>query len=86
MNDVPDAADDADEVEKQLDADRLRRFGEAVRLERLRQRLTQAQLGSRIGVHKNTILAIENAKVDTSLLTAWHVADVLGVHLRDLIE
>lgn len=83
MIEGPDGNDDP---AKQLDEDRLRLLAGAVRAERARRGFTQPQLAALLGISKNTINKIENARTDPSYLTILHLADALGVHVRDLIE
>jgi transcriptional regulator with XRE-family HTH domain len=83
---VTERLDGSDDAAKQLDEERLRRLAGNVRAERARRGLTQPQLAGMLGLSKNTINAIENARTDPSYLTIWHLADALGVDLRDLVE
>ena len=43
--------------------------------------MTQAELGDRIGVTRQTIAAIEQGKYSPTLETAFRIADVFGVPL-----
>jgi putative transcriptional regulator len=43
--------------------------------------LTQAELGERIGVTRQTVAAIEQGKYSPTLETAFRIADVFGVGL-----
>jgi putative transcriptional regulator len=45
--------------------------------------MTQAELGKRIGVTRQTVAAIEAGKYAPTLETAFRIADVFGVDLQD---
>lgn len=44
--------------------------------------MTQAELGARIGVTRQTVAAIEQGKYSPTLETAFRIADVFGVGLE----
>ena len=44
--------------------------------------MTQAELGNRVGVTRQTIAAIEQGKYSPSLETAFRIAEVFGVPLE----
>ncbi len=46
--------------------------------------LTQAQLAERIGVTRQTIIAIEQGRYSPSLELAFQIADVFGVGLDEV--
>jgi len=46
--------------------------------------MTQAELGERIGVTRQTIAAIEQGKYSPSLESAFRIADVFGVPLEQV--
>lgn len=48
--------------------------------------MTQAELGERIGVTRQTIAAIESGKYSPSLEAAFRIAHVFGVPLHDVFE
>ena len=50
----------------------------------LHDEMTQAELGKRIGVTRQTIAAIETAKYSPSLEAAFRIADVFGKPLEDV--
>lgn len=83
---MTDAAETPDEARRLLDETRRHRIGNNVRAERARRNLTQQQVGERAGVHKQTIIAIEGGKVDTSINTIWHIADALGLDVTELFQ
>ena len=48
--------------------------------------MTQAQLGERIGVTRQTIAAMESGKYSPSLEAAFRVAHVFGVSLDEVFQ
>jgi len=48
--------------------------------------LSQAELGQRIGVTRQTIAAVEAGKYSPSLEAAFRIADVFGVPLADVFQ
>ena len=58
---------------------RLREF-------RARYRMTQEDLARRVGVSRQTIIAIENGKYLPSLRLAFKLAKVFNVKIEDLFE
>jgi putative transcriptional regulator len=48
--------------------------------------MTQAELGERIGVTRQTIAAIEAGKYSPSLEAAFRIADVFGKPLEDVFR
>lgn len=48
--------------------------------------MTQSDLAERIGVTRQTILAIESGKYGPSLETAFRIAQVFGVGVEDVFE
>ena len=59
------------------------------RIRRLRfdhDELTQQELADRVGVTRQTINAIEQAKYSPSLDTAFRIADVFGVALESVFQ
>ncbi len=48
--------------------------------------MTQAELGDRIGVTRQTVLAIEQGKYSPSLELAFQIARVFGVPLDDVFS
>lgn len=46
--------------------------------------MTQAELGERIGVTRQTVAAIEQGKYSPTLETAFRIADVFGVRLDEV--
>ncbi|MFN7176639.1 MAG: helix-turn-helix transcriptional regulator [Thermaurantiacus sp.] len=61
------------------------RITNRVRLLRfLANEMTQAELGRRIGVTRQTVAAIEAGKYAPTLETAFRIADVFGVALDEV--
>lgn len=48
--------------------------------------MSQAELGARIGVTRQTIAAIEAGKYSPTLEAAFRIADVFGVALSDVFS
>jgi putative transcriptional regulator len=48
--------------------------------------MTQAELGEKIGVTRQTVAAIEQGKYSPTLETAFRIADVFGVGLEDVFS
>jgi len=46
--------------------------------------MTQAELGEKIGVTRQTVAAIEQGKYSPTLETAFRIADVFGVRLDEV--
>ncbi len=64
-----------------------RRISNRVRTLRfLNGEMTQTELGSRIGVTRQTIAAIEAGKYSPSLEAAFRIADVFGVPLDEVFQ
>ena len=48
--------------------------------------MTQAELAERIGVTRQTVIAIEQGRYSPSLETAFQIAHVFGVPLEDVFQ
>jgi putative transcriptional regulator len=48
--------------------------------------MTQAELGERIGVTRQTVAAIEQGKYSPTLETAFRIADVFAVRLDEVFK
>lgn len=48
--------------------------------------MTQAELAERIGVTRQTVIAIERAKYSPTLETAFRIAAVFGVPLTEVFQ
>jgi putative transcriptional regulator len=51
-----------------------------------RGEMTQAELGDRVGVTRQTIIAIEQGRYSPSLEMAFQIARVLGVALEEAFQ
>jgi putative transcriptional regulator len=51
-----------------------------------RDEMTQAQLAERIGVTRQTVIAIEQGRYSPSLEMAFQIAQVFGVPLDDVFQ
>jgi transcriptional regulator with XRE-family HTH domain len=60
-------------------------FGEAIRAERRRQGLTQAQLAERAGLHHNYISLVERGNTAPALDTVLALAEALGCKVSRLV-
>ena len=64
-----------------------RRLANAIRTLRFHAgEMTQAELGERIGVTRQTVAAIEQGKYSPTLETAFRIADVFGVRLDEAFQ
>ena len=69
-----------DEMEAQLKEDIQAYFvGEAIKKARLRQNLTQEELGERVGVKRSQICKLESGKSSITLSTMNRVFKALGI-------
>lgn len=64
----------------------LEKFGEKVREERLRHRLSQEELAARTGVHRTYIGMIERAEKNITLGNISKVAKALGLSISELTK
>jgi putative transcriptional regulator len=48
--------------------------------------MTQAELGEKIGVTRQTVAAIEQGKYSPTLETAFRIADIFGVGLEQVFS
>ncbi|HKT03339.1 MAG TPA: helix-turn-helix transcriptional regulator [Rugosimonospora sp.] len=48
--------------------------------------MTQADLAERIGVTRQTVIAIEQGRYSPSLEIAFQIARVFGVHIEDVFQ
>jgi len=62
----------------------LEQFGEKVRLERLKQGLSQEALATRAGVHRTYIGMIERAEKNITLANIKKIASALSIKISDL--
>jgi len=52
----------------------------------LSNEMTQAELGERVGVTRQTIAAVESGKYSPSLESAFRIADVFGKPLEEVFR
>jgi transcriptional regulator with XRE-family HTH domain len=64
----------------------LEKFGQKVREERLKQRLSQEELADKAGVHRTYIGMIERAEKNITLLNIEKISKALGVSISKLLE
>lgn len=64
----------------------LIKFGEKVRLERTRRKLSQEELASKAGVHRTYIGMIERAEKNITLENITKIARALNISLGNLFE
>jgi putative transcriptional regulator len=50
------------------------------------QEMTQAELANKLGVTRQTVIAIEQGKYSPSLEMAFEIARVFGVRLEDVFQ
>ena len=60
-------------------------LGGHIRIWRERRRMTQTELGDRIGLSQVTISSLERAYRELRVTTALDIADALGITLQTLI-
>lgn len=60
------------------------RVTNAIRVHRARCDMTQAELAERIGVTRQTVIAVEQGRYSPSLEMAFQIARALGVALDDV--
>lgn len=56
----------------------------SIRARRTAQQWSQAELGDRLGVSRQTVIAIENGKYDPSLPLAFKLAAVFDASIEEL--
>ncbi len=64
----------------------LEKFGEKVREERLKQGMSQEELGARARVHRTYIGMIERAEKNITLENIEKIAKALGIKIGDFFE
>ncbi len=60
------------------------RVTNSIRVHRARLDMTQAELAERIGVTRQTVIAVEQGRYSPSLEMAFQIARALGVTLDDV--
>lgn len=64
----------------------LERFGESIKIERLRAGLSQRELATASGVHKNFIGLIERGQKAPTLITINRICSALGIGVGDFFQ
>lgn len=64
----------------------VKKFGEKVRSERLRQGLSQEELAYRAGVHRTYIGMIERAEKNITLVNMSKIAKALNISITELVS
>lgn len=67
-----------------LTHDAAKHMKNRIRVLRAEKDLSQAELGERVGVSRNSINAVENGKFDPSLPLAFRIADVFGLKIEEV--
>jgi len=62
------------------------RITNEVKMHRQLASMTQEDLARRLGVTRQTVIAIENGKYSPTLETAFMMASILGVGVEDLFQ
>ena len=57
-----------------------------IRVLRAERRWSQAELATRVGVSRNSIVSIENGHFDPSLSLAFAIADEFGMKIEEVFE
>lgn len=57
-----------------------------IRVLRAERRWSQAELATRVGVSRNSIISIENGHFDPSLTLAFAIADAFGMRIEEIFE
>ena len=81
---APDSRLTADQLAVRLV--RRKALGAAIRAARLAAGLTQAELADRLGVTRQTVIAIEQGRYSPSLEMAFQIARAFGVPLDDVFH
>lgn len=66
--------------------DILVRFGNRVRQERLKRKLSQEELADKAGVHRTYIGMVERAEKNITLKNIYKICEALGVSLKDIFN
>lgn len=64
----------------------LKKFGEKVKKERLKQKLSQEDLAKKAGVHRTYIGMIERAEKNITLINVEKVAGGLGIEVSEIFK
>jgi transcriptional regulator with XRE-family HTH domain len=69
-----------------MKTDILKRFGQRVRDERLKQGLSQESLAEKAGLHRTYIGMIERAEKNITLINIEKIAKALGMKVDELMR
>ena len=72
-------------LEKQKTSDLLKKFGDKVRIERLKKRWSQEDLAHKCGLHRTYIGIIERAEKSVTLSTVEKIAKALDTTILELL-
>lgn len=64
----------------------LRKFGKNVKIERIKQDLTQEQLAEIMGVSQNYVASIESGKANMSLAKVLELANYMNIDIKNLLD
>ena len=64
----------------------LKKFGEQVREERIKQNLSQEELAERAGVHRTYIGMVERAEKNITLLNIEKITKALNINITDFFH
>lgn len=65
---------------------RLKILGDNIRAERVRKKLSQAQLSDLININKDSLLKIENGRQTPSAFIVFDIANALDITFDDLFK
>lgn len=71
---------------KQKDKNFLYNMGQKVKEHRKTKKLSQEALAEKIDIHPTTLGRIETGKLNASTLMLCHIADALGVNVKEFFE
>ena len=64
----------------------LKTFGEKIKMERLKQGLSQEELAHRAGVHRTYIGLVERAEKNITLINIEKISNALGFSISKLMD
>ena len=64
----------------------LKTFGEKIKMERLKQGLSQEELAHRAGVHRTYIGMVERAEKNITLINIEKISNALGFSISKLMD
>jgi transcriptional regulator with XRE-family HTH domain len=63
-----------------------KKFGKKVKIERIKQDISQEELAEASGLHRTTLGAIENGKNSPTLDSMARIANALNLTLMEIVE